>query len=55
MDLLGVGLLLLVTTTTTTTTTTITTTRRVIIFLDPTHVYSKIQVLATLTTYIEEV
>ena len=49
MDLLGVGLLLLVTTTTTTTT------RRVIIFLDPTHVYSKIQVLATLTTYIEEV
>ena len=51
MDLLGVGLLLLVTTTTTTTTTT----RRVIIFLDPTHVYSKIQVLATLTTYIEEV
>ena len=47
MDLLGVGLLLLVTTTTTT--------RRVIIFLDPTHVYSKIQVLATLTTYIEEV
>ena len=50
MDLLGVGLLLLVTTTTTTTTT-----RRVIIFLDPTHVYSKIQVLATLTTYIEEV
>lgn len=48
MDLLGVGLLLLVTTTTTTT-------RRVIIFLDPTHVYSKIQVLATLTTYIEEV
>ena len=50
MDLLGVGLLLLVTTTTTTTTT-----RRVIIFLDPTHVYSKIQVLASLTTYIEEV
>ena len=49
MDLLGVGLLLVVTTTTTTTT------RRVIIFLDPTHVYSKIQVLATLTTYIEEV
>lgn len=48
MDLLGVGLLLLVTTTTTTA-------RRVIIFLDPTHVYSKIQVLATLTTYIEEV
>ena len=48
MDLLGVGLLLLVTTTTTTT-------RRVIIFLDPTHIYSKIQVLATLTTYIEEV
>ena len=48
MDLLGVGLLLLVTTTTTTT-------RRVIIFLDPTHVHSKIQVLATLTTYIEEV
>lgn len=48
MDLLGVGLLLLVTTTATTT-------RRVIIFLDPTHVYSKIQVLATLTTYIEEV